>query len=108
MFWVESANAAVELSSANSSAGQLLIKVTAAIVNPIITLFFIGALCIFVFGIFQFIRGADNEEERRKGQKHMMWGIVGLFIMVAVFGIIRIIINFVGTTGKVPNLWILN
>jgi hypothetical protein len=107
MFWIETANAAT-LSSANSTAGQLLIKVTAAIVNPIITLFFIGALCIFVYGIFEFIRGADNDEARSKGQKHMMGGIVGLFIMVAVFAIIRIIMNFVGQTGTVPNLWILN
>lgn len=107
MFGIEIVNAQT-LSSANSSAGQLLISVTAAVVNPIITLFFIGALCIFVYGIFEFIKGADSDEVRKKGQKHMMWGIVGLFIMISAFAIIRIIMNFWAPIGTVPKIWILN
>lgn len=94
-------------SPASTSAGQLLKKVVAVVVNPIITLFFIMALSVFVFGVFEFIKGADNEEARKKGQQHMMWGILGLFLMTAVFALITLLGNFVGEFGTKPDLWII-
>ena len=105
MLLLKVANAAE--SAANSSAGVLLKKVTAVIVNPIITLFFIMALSIFVFGVFEFIKGSDSDEARSKGQQHMKWGIIGLFLMVAVFAIIQILFNLVNGFGDAPELWIL-
>jgi thiol:disulfide interchange protein len=100
--------AEAQTSAAGSNAGQLLQKVVQAVVNPIITLFFIMALSIFTYGVFEFIKGSDNEEVRRKGQKHMMSGIIGLFIMTAVFAIIQVLQNFVGEFGTPTDLWILN
>jgi len=99
--------AEAQTSAASSSAGVLLKKIVTAVVNPIITLFFIMALSVFTYGIFNFIRGADNEEQRRKGQEHMKWGIIGLFLMVSVFALIQILGNFVGEFGTKPDLWIL-
>ena len=92
---------------ATSNAGQLLRNITAAVVNPIITLFFIMAISMFVYGLFEFIKGADSEDVRTKGKQHMIWGIVGLFIMTAVFAIIQILFNLVGEVGTPDTLWIL-
>ena len=41
----------------------------------------------------------DNEEEREKGKKNMLWGIIGMTIMVGVFGIITIILNTFGISS---------
>lgn len=90
-----------------TEAGKLLKQITAYVVNPIITLFFVMALSVFAFGIFEFIRKSDNEEAKRKGQKHMMAGILGLFIMTVVFSIIHVLVNFVGEFGTKPDLWII-
>ena len=94
-------------SAESSQAGILLKKVVAVIVNPIIILFFIIALAVFVYGMFEFIRGADNEEARKKGQEHMKWGIIGLFIMTAAFALITILSNLVGNFGAEPDFWII-
>ena len=83
----------------------LLQKAVVAIVNPIIQVLFAVALFIFVFGVFEFVRGADKPEARTVGQKHMIWGIVGLVIMISVFTIIRILLNTLGITGSaVPSI----
>ncbi len=69
-------------------------RLATVIVNPLLALLFGVGLIVFVWGLVQFLyttntTGAvDND-----GKKHMMWGIVGMFIMVAVFAIIRIIAN---------------
>ncbi len=74
----------------------LLQKAVEAIVNPIIKVAFIVATLLFVYGIFEFVKGAENPEKRKAGQQHMIWGIVGLAIMISVFTIMSILLNSIG------------
>lgn len=74
----------------------LLENAVKVIINPIIQIVFAVATIVFVYGVFEFIRGADNPEVRKQGQQHMLWGIIGLAIMTSVFTIIRILINTLG------------
>ena len=66
------------------------------IVNPIIYFLFAVALLYFLYGVLLFIIHADDETERATGKRHMFWGIVGLFIMVSVYGILGLILGTVG------------
>ena len=66
------------------------------IVNPIIQLAFAVALVYFLWGVLKYIQNAGNSDKREEGLKHIRWGVVGLVIMVSVFGIIRILSNFLG------------
>ncbi len=79
---------------------DLLGKAVKLIVNPIIQVVFAVAIVIFVYGIFEFVRGADNPEVRKQGQQHMLWGLIGLAIMISVFTIMRILLNTLGVTGN--------
>lgn len=81
---------------AEASIGTLMSSIERVIINPIIFLLFALALVIFLYGIVQYLMNPDSEEIRKTSKSHMMWGVVGLFIMVAVFGIMRIILNTVG------------
>ncbi len=76
------------------NADALINKITAGILNPLIGLVIALGLAVFIYGVVEFIAGADNQEKRDKGKQHIVWGIVGLLIMVAVAGIIQIIQNF--------------
>ncbi len=82
---------------------ELLGKVNAKIVNPAIEFAFIVALVVFLFGVLEFIRGANSEEKRKKGRDHIMWGIVGFLIMFGVWGIIEILVNTFGIKGATIN-----
>jgi uncharacterized membrane protein YidH (DUF202 family) len=58
--------------------------------------FFLIRTLIFIWGVVEFIKNADNAEERETGKMHMIWGVIGLAIMVSFAGIIGIIKNFLG------------
>ncbi len=52
------------------------------------------ALLFFIWALAKFILNADNDEERKKGKQQMMWGIVALFVLVSIWGIV----GFIGRT----------
>jgi hypothetical protein len=51
------------------------------------------ALLGFFWGLAMFVFNAHNEEKRGEGRSIMIWGVVALFVMVAVWGLV----NFVGS-----------
>ncbi len=78
---------------------ELLNAISRNIINPFIFLLFAAAFLVFIWGLVQFVGNLDNEESRSQGVKHMVWGIVGMVIMVSVNGIIAIINNTVKAIG---------
>lgn len=65
------------------------------IINPIIILFAVVSLVVFIWGIIEFLAQGNNPEKASTGKRHMFWGIIGLFIFIASIGILRIISNTV-------------
>lgn len=78
-------------------------NINKTIINPLIQFAFIVAFVVFIWGIMQFIRNADNPEKRKVGQDHMMWGIIGLCIMLGVFGILTILTRTFGINARINN-----
>lgn len=72
---------------------NFLQKLADNILNPIISLLFAAALVYFIFGVVKFIRNASDPGERATGAKHIMWGLVGLVIMMGVYGILNMLLN---------------
>ena len=66
------------------------------ILEPLVTLIALAAFVVFVWGIVEFIRGADNDEKRKTGQQHMIWGIIGLVIIFGANAIITLISATIG------------
>lgn len=71
-------------------------KVISQIINPLIPVLIGIGLIVFFWGIIQFVLNADSEEKRSTGKQHMIWGIIGIFIMVSVWGIIYLLQDFFG------------
>ncbi len=73
------------------------------VINPVLLLVFAVGLFVFVFGVVEFLYGLNAETDAREsGKKHMLWGLVGMFIMAVAYSIVLIIINAVG--GDVTKL----
>ena len=89
----------VELVAQTASAIPLFDKIKEHILNPAITLLFFLAFLYFVYGVVQFIRHSDSEDGREDGQRHIMWGAIGMFIMISAYGIINLICNTVYCHG---------
>ena len=81
------------------SLDNVLFKINTYILNPAIEFAFVVALVVFLYGVMEFIRGANDEKKRTKGKDHMLWGVVGFVIMFGVYGIMNILVNTFGITG---------
>jgi drug/metabolite transporter (DMT)-like permease len=74
--------------------------------EALIPLLFAAALAYFIFGIANFIRNADNPEERKKGKQQILWGIIALFVMVGYFALTSIFTSsFFGVGAALPQLF---
>lgn len=83
----------------NFNLNQLINGVNNYILNPLIGLMFFVGLLVFVWGLFKFIGNAGSEDARETGKRNIMWGIFGMFVMIAVFGIIRLVLGTFGISG---------
>jgi len=57
------------------------------------------ALVVFIWGLVVFIAKADNEREREEGKSRMIWGIIALFMIVSIWGVVAILADLVGVSG---------
>ncbi len=78
------------------AASQFLGKVNRHIINPIILVLFALAFVQFARGMLRFFQAQEKGSELKEAKNHMLWGIVGMAIMVSVFGIMRLLTGTLG------------
>jgi len=78
---------------------DFLVKVSDNIINPLIIFMFALAMVFFLYGVLEFFLNQDNEEAKTNGKSHMMWGVIGLTIMLGVWSILSMIINTFNIKG---------
>ena len=88
----------------NITSGALTVvqKVNTVIIFPLITLLLGVALLVFLWGVAEYVRGSASDEVRRTGRQHMLWGAIGMFVMVSALAILRLATATVG--ADVPNV----
>lgn len=89
---------------AEASVLSLVKSIDKVVINPIILFMFACAMAYFLYGLVQYLLSPGNEEVHKKSKSIMLWGIIGLFIMVAVFGIMKLILSTFGENSiKINN-----
>ena len=88
-----------QLAATNPALSSIILKANTLIVNPIIVVMFTFALVGFLWGLRSYIGHADDTEARQKGAQHMLWGIVGMVIMVSTFALVRLMIQSFGISS---------
>ena len=80
----------------NVSAQAVVDNITAMIIQPIIVLLFSLGTLVFLWGLVEFIANPTDPTKKQTGQKHMIYGVLGLLIMVSIWGIVTLILNTLG------------
>ncbi len=76
---------------------SLVIERFQSIINIIIPFIIgLGVLAI-IYGILSFISSAGDEEARGTAKQFIIWGVIGVFIMMSVWGLVTILYNSFGT-----------
>ncbi len=60
------------------------------IIFPLIALLTGIAFLVFLYGCAEFIFNASNEQGRKQGTQHVMYGIIGLVVMLSAWSILQI------------------
>lgn len=69
------------------------------------------AVVYFLYGVLQYVIMGDDEEKKEKAKSTILYGIVGIFVMVSVYGLVKLVQNTFGvgindgnlTTPTLPN-----
>ena len=60
------------------------------------------AFIIFITGLVGYVGSGDNEEKRDQGRNVMIYGMIGFFVMVSIWGILGIVTNSYGLQVLIP------
>ena len=88
-------------STAVPSAVQSFMKTfVTEIINPILEVVFALALAYFLWGLMVFIFKDADPAKHKEGRAHMLWGIVGMTVMVSVYSLIWLALNTFGVSSS--------
>lgn len=76
--------------------------VISSIFNPLIILFLGLAIVYFLWGVLKYVRHGESESDRTEGIMMMTYGIVAIFVMISVWGLVTILINTFGLDTRLP------
>lgn len=69
------------------------------VLNTATVLILGAAVVFFLWGVFQFVMAAGDDEARAKGRNHIIYGIIGIAVMVSLWGLVNF---FTGSAGLTP------
>ena len=58
------------------------------------------AVFVVVWGIFKFVLNAGDEEARKTGRSLILWGVIGIFLMLSVWGLVNIVRSSVALNNE--------
>lgn len=84
--------------------GELFSFTECLLSDYVIPFLFALALVVFLVGVVRYVAGGDNEEKRTQGRDIMWFGIIALFVMVGVWGFVKMLVMTFGFEYKLPSL----
>jgi hypothetical protein len=67
--------------------------------NALIPFFLAIAVVVFIYGVIKYIL-ATGADDKAVARGYIIYGIIGIAVIVSLFGLIRLLQNFVGLTGS--------
>lgn len=91
---------------AESDGIRHLLGIAAGVIQALIPIVIGLAVLVFLWGVLQYVlRSSDAGKE--EGRTFMLWGIIALFVMVSVWGLVNILRDSLGlnlTTPTAPEI----
>jgi hypothetical protein len=76
---------------------SLVTDIGTLIGNLIPVLIALGIL-FFIWGLVQFIFASGDEAAKDEGKRKMIWGVIALFVIVSVWGLVALLNQLTGVT----------
>lgn len=82
-----------------------VLAIVSRVINIVTIILVAAAILMFIWGVIQYISSGGDEEKQKAARSTMIYGIIGIFVIVAVWGLVNILRNtFIGdpTTQQAP------
>jgi len=83
-----------------TEAAAFVDKVNEVILFPLIILLTAVAVLVFMYGCFLYIARSDDPHAHEEGRQHILWGIIGLFVMLVAFTILSVAAGTFGVSDE--------
>ncbi len=87
-------------SAADSTINSIVSRIVDNIVQPALAVLLSVTILVFIWGLYGLFLG--DEDKRNQSKNHILYGVIGIFIMISVYGIIRFVASSVGQTEVLP------
>ncbi len=82
--------------------GQLVTDTLMLLSQYVLKLLLAIIVLVFMYGLMKYMfKGQGSDTARAEGRKLMLWGIIGIFVITSLWGIVAIFSSFVGHTNIV-------
>ncbi|PCI20190.1 hypothetical protein COB64_02670 [Candidatus Wolfebacteria bacterium] len=72
--------------------------------RSVVPLLITAGTVVFIYGVVQYIAGAADQTKREEGRKFILWGIIGLFVIISVWGLVGLLSNTFQFGNVLPQL----
>jgi hypothetical protein len=83
----------------SSKLGSILDPIIDNIVSPVVWLMFGVATVYFTYGVLRMVIKGEDQEARSESKRSILWGLIGMLIMLSAWGIIYVVANTVRQIG---------
>ena len=80
-----------------------VIDILLTLFRAFIPLLFVLALVFFLWGAAKYIYQADDATARAEGSKTMLYGVIALFVMVSIWGLVGLLGGTFGIDTVIPS-----
>ena len=81
-----------------------LLQYLMALMNTIVPFLVSLAVFVIIYGIFTYIRHAGEEEKRSEARMFILWGVLAVFAMLSIWGLISVLVNSLPLKRSAPQI----
>ena len=83
---------------------ELLNFFTCLLLDSVVPLLMALAVVVFIYGVIQYMINANDSAKREEGRNFMIWGIVALFVITSIWGLVKLLAGTFGIGFALPQL----
>ncbi len=74
------------------------------LIQAVVPFLFMLATAAFIYGIIKFYLNPDNVDKKKEGKNFLIGGLIALFVMTAMWGIVKVLTNTFQVKNAMPQL----
>lgn len=86
----------------NEGLGKIL-QFVGDLIATVIPLIIGLAVLLFLWGVLKYVTSGGDPEKRTEARNTMIWGIIAIFVMVSVWGLVNILVDTFGLDNDVQS-----